>query len=281
MINEKVIIDALKEIGIEETDSVFVHSSLKSFGWVDGGAKTVISALQRCVAKGTLLMPAFCQKHFAYAYTTWDLQNSPSDVGVITECFRKKSGVLRSNQATHSVCAFGENAKYFTMTHTEGRGRIGVYGDTPFSYSSPFEKMYHAGAKVVFLGCGFEVNTFSHLVEYKIVNDVIDAISDEIKKKQAVEEILTFEDLVPFRLKKGDIPQNKCWLNICRENIQQFMEERGMLRTALCGNAKIISFLVRDYVDLQYYEVVNNPELWLDGQAAAWFYKYSSFYEEI
>ena len=57
------------------------------------------------------------------------------------------------------------------------------------------------------------------------------------------------------------------------------MEMRGLLRTILCGNAKIISFFVKDYVDLQYQEVVNNPEAWLDEQAVAWLYKYSSLHE--
>ena len=56
---EKVeLIEGLKKIGIREGMNLEVHSSLSSFGFVDGGADTVIDALMECVTEqGSIFMP--------------------------------------------------------------------------------------------------------------------------------------------------------------------------------------------------------------------------------
>ena len=47
-----------KEIGVQEGMILEVHSSLSSFGYVVGGAQTVVDALIEAVGyEGTLLMP--------------------------------------------------------------------------------------------------------------------------------------------------------------------------------------------------------------------------------
>ena len=48
----------LKEIGLESGDNVIVHTSLKSMGYVCGGAQAVIEALIETVGEnGTIMMP--------------------------------------------------------------------------------------------------------------------------------------------------------------------------------------------------------------------------------
>lgn len=50
---------SLRELGLEPGDVVIVHCSLGSFGFVCGGAQTVIEALlERVGAEGTVMMPA-------------------------------------------------------------------------------------------------------------------------------------------------------------------------------------------------------------------------------
>jgi len=55
-VKEKDIIKAIKELNISGK-ALCIHSSLKSFGEVDGGAKTIISAFLK--EKCTMLVPAF------------------------------------------------------------------------------------------------------------------------------------------------------------------------------------------------------------------------------
>lgn len=58
-ISKNDIIDGLKRIGVEPNMELEVHSSLKSFGFVDGGAETVINALKYAVGtNGSIFMPA-------------------------------------------------------------------------------------------------------------------------------------------------------------------------------------------------------------------------------
>ncbi|MDH7476833.1 MAG: AAC(3) family N-acetyltransferase [Candidatus Bathyarchaeota archaeon] len=48
----------LKKLGLKKGDIVGVHSSLSSFGYVEGGADTIIDALLEVVGKeGTITMP--------------------------------------------------------------------------------------------------------------------------------------------------------------------------------------------------------------------------------
>ena len=62
MVNREDIIKSLREVGLSEGDSVIFHSSLKSFGYVDGGANAVISAFLDVVTPtGTVVVPTLSQ----------------------------------------------------------------------------------------------------------------------------------------------------------------------------------------------------------------------------
>ena len=54
MVNDRLVAN-LRKIGIEEGDTVLVHSSLSSLGYVEGGAETVIDSLLGVLKEGTLL----------------------------------------------------------------------------------------------------------------------------------------------------------------------------------------------------------------------------------
>ena len=56
----KKIHSDLNDLGIKKDDIIFVHSSFKSLGAIEGGAKTFIDALVSYFEKdGTLVFPAF------------------------------------------------------------------------------------------------------------------------------------------------------------------------------------------------------------------------------
>ena len=53
------MMDGLKRMGMDEGMQPEVHCPLSKFGHVDGGAETLISALQECCGKnGSIFMPA-------------------------------------------------------------------------------------------------------------------------------------------------------------------------------------------------------------------------------
>ena len=277
IVNKKDIITAFKQLGIQTTDTIIVHSSFKSFGMVDGGAETVIDGIKEVVSDGTIVFPALRSRNFYDAYTDWDVDKTPSDVGYLTEFFRKSPNVYRSNQETHSVCAFGKNAKFITENHGKGKNRIGVFGDTPFSISSPWQKMFDLDAKVVMIGVSMSSNTFMHFVEYKLVNDIIDSIKDEEIKQEAISKITRFKDIAKFYLDGAVAPcPAGVWPWHDDEEAQKRLEKMGKLKQTTCGDSTLISFRVKEYVDYLYNSLLNHPKVWLSENAINWINTYKT-----
>ena len=71
VVTREDIVDGLHRLGLDRSASVIVHSSLSSFGYVDGGAEAVCEALASTC--GTLLVPG----------GTWDLTGVPAPPGLV------------------------------------------------------------------------------------------------------------------------------------------------------------------------------------------------------
>ncbi len=104
------IAEGLHRIGLRAGMDVMVHSSLKSFGRVEGGAPAVIGALTDVLTEsGTLLLPTF--NHFAPwqpgGPALYDPALTPTSNGAIPETFRRMPGVWRSLNPSHPYAAWG------------------------------------------------------------------------------------------------------------------------------------------------------------------------------
>lgn len=152
-----ILTDDLRKIGIKAGDVILVHSSLSSMGFVEGGAKTVIDALEAVIGKeGTLLFPSFTYRE-VYETHRFSICDSEVCVGKIPETFRKEAGVIRSIHPTHSVCARGRFAKEITKNHELDR--------TPMGTNSPFRRLCTYNAKILMLGCSLGSTSFMHALE--------------------------------------------------------------------------------------------------------------------
>ncbi len=152
------IVDGLRALGIRQGGVLLVHSSLKSLGFVPGGARTVISALRVCVGSdGTLAMPAHCWDWVSKGLRRIDIRTTPSCVGTITEVFRRLPAVARSLHPTHSVSAIGPRAAWLVAGHEDA--------DTPCGDGTPYAKVIESGGEILFLGCGLDRNTAFHSLE--------------------------------------------------------------------------------------------------------------------
>ena len=153
----EILVEDLKNLGLEKGDTVIVHSSLKSMGQVDGGANTVIDAIIEVIGNdGTVLFPAFSWDP-CISTLKFDAKNTPCCVGTIPEVFRKREGVIRSLHPTHSLSAYGKHAKYLVKDHE--------LDATPVGKNSPLQKLIELNGKILMLGCGLRPNTFMHGVE--------------------------------------------------------------------------------------------------------------------
>ena len=117
-ITKEDLIENLKDIGIVNGDTLLVHSALSRIGHLKNGPSTLIDALLEVIGEeGNLLMPTSPNNVYQLNYIQntpyFDVLNSPSKTGAVTESFRTRKGVVRSLHPTEPVSAFGPKAQYF------------------------------------------------------------------------------------------------------------------------------------------------------------------------
>jgi len=144
--------------GLRPGGAVLVHSSLRSLGHVSGGPETVVRGLLDALGpEVTLLMPALSYATVGADNPVFDVRQTHSCVGAISEHFRTRAGTMRSVNPTHSVCGVGPQAERLLGRHQ--------LDETPCGPSSPFRALRDAGGQILMLGCGLAPNTSMHAVE--------------------------------------------------------------------------------------------------------------------
>ena len=107
MYTKKDLLSDLHNMGLQSTDAVMVHSSMKSIGEVEGGADTVVDAFMEYFGEGLFMTPTHTWAQMSSSYSMFDPETEPACVGIIPNIFRKREGVVRSLHPTHSIAAYG------------------------------------------------------------------------------------------------------------------------------------------------------------------------------
>ncbi|MBT2582734.1 AAC(3) family N-acetyltransferase [Planococcus sp. ISL-109] len=167
----------LQDLGIAAGDHLMVHSSLKSIGWVAGGAQAVVEALMEVLTpQGTLVMPSQSADNSDPVYwmappipENWhqptrdhmpaydpDLTNMRG-MGKIPECLHRHPATQRSPHPTHSFIAWGRDAAEWMRDQPL---------DDSFGPASPLGKMMAQDVKIVLIGTDFDSCTALHYAEF-------------------------------------------------------------------------------------------------------------------
>ena len=152
------ILRSLKSIVPAKDCTLLVHSSLKSFGHVEGGAAALVSTLQELCRDGTLVMPTLSFSSFDEENPAFDVAHTKSDTGLVTETFRTTPGVYRSCHPVSSAAAWGKDAKHIAAHHL----------DTPCGPGSPYRQVIDRDGYVLFLGASMASNTLFHCAEEEV-----------------------------------------------------------------------------------------------------------------
>lgn len=157
---EKIASD-LQLLGVNKNDTLLVHSSYSAIGKNEKGPEEVIHAILSVIGQqGTLLMPGFNGgQQYAQAVENkfFEVKSSPSQLGIITELFRRNFPSKRSLHPTHSVTALGVKADEMIAGHEKCLISTGI--------GSPFDKLKKANGKILLLGVDHRSNTFLHYAE--------------------------------------------------------------------------------------------------------------------
>lgn len=278
MVTKSNIINTLKQLGVKNGDVLLFHSSLKSFGTVDGGADTVIdTVLDTVLPNGTAVVPTLVQKNFKDAYKTWNKYTSPSNVGLITEVFRLRENALRSDQETHSVSAIGKHAKEITSTHKSSLPRHHAYGEYAFSTGSPWQKIYKLNGKVLFMGVDLNANTFRHFVEALYTEKILSLLDD--KNKNELLNILVTHSLLEKHSRQiqkennGEKKHTLIRFQFGKPITNETFPKSCELKKAYCGSLLFTLMNVRDFVDGLLELVIKNPENYYCEDVLDWILK--------
>jgi aminoglycoside 3-N-acetyltransferase len=160
MMTRKRIASGFRALGLPEGVPVLVHSSLRSFGRVDGGAETVIDGLLDAVGPRGTVMAATLTGHRGLSPANppvTDMRTAPAWNGRIPETLRQRSDAVRSIHPTHSCAAVGAQAEALTHGHENTA--------TPCGVPSPYWRNAAAGGYIAMAGCILTTCTTMHTIE--------------------------------------------------------------------------------------------------------------------
>ncbi len=230
------IVRGLRETGLKSGDVVLVHSAMRTFGYIDGGAETVVGALLEVLGeRGTLVVPTFTFVHEAEEDPIIDPANDPSEMGVITETVRLRPEALRSTAFRHSFAAVGRRARVITQVDTA----LSV-----FDLRSSFGVMLALNTQLLLVGVTYAQSTSHHFAEW--VCDVPYRHTIDLQVKVRCEDgTVVQQPMTDYQPYTCSGPRHPDFNRLGR-----MLEERHLVGMAAIGNCAVRRFAMRDLVDL-------------------------------
>lgn len=232
------LIKCFCSLGIQNGSVLEVHSSLSSFGYVEGGADTVIEALIASVGEeGSIFMPALrlspglpLTEEDRSVGITSKIKILPEDrdrsaMGVIADTFRKRSDTV-TGDGIMQIAGWGKHAQE------------AVKGGLDYVIKN--------NGMALLLGVDIYKLTAMHYVENCMPKEIGDifAPSDEVNAVYPQEE---------WFVEQGE-PPVKAWYTIQRKAYEQ-----GMIRDGYIGSCKYMYFNVNDVISIYERELRERP----------------------
>ena len=232
---------SLFNAGILPGDHIMVHASLSKMGFIEGGADTVVDVLKEAVGTlGIVLMPtspiARLQLDYVSDNPLFDVLNTPSAMGKISEVFRTSDGVVRSYHPTEPVAAWGAKAYEYIKDHTTK--------NTPYHWDSPYGKLIQHGGKILYIGVTLD-NAGTHLHTLEDALDVGVPVYYSKEFKLSVCDYEGNEMIVATKVHNPEYSKKRR----CDELLPLFLRE-GVYREVYIGKAKTLVFDAKKMFDV-------------------------------
>lgn len=161
---------SLLKLGIQKGDRLLIHSSIKAFireknsdaEMTNRFCSNLIEMLSEIVgSEGCIAMPTDFLGDYLIAdgkKIIFDLNQSKSNRGYLTEYFRNLKGVKRSTNPIYNISILGSGFEESLARHSE------------FEYvmdaGTPWWQFMQNSGKIIFLGTGLDCNSMIHVPEY-------------------------------------------------------------------------------------------------------------------
>ena len=234
------LVKCLRAVGVREGDTVLLHAAYSESSGFQGSPKGVADAFLEALGEsGNLLMVSLPTAGASHEYLrslkAFDVSRTPSRMGVVSEFFRRRDGVLRSLHPSHPMLAHGPRAEWLLADHEQC-----LY---PCGPDTPFDKALDLDGMVVFFDTGLGKMTFFHWLEHRVRNQV--------------DFPLYFED--PFEVTVIDQERNERTVRTLafsqeaidrrRDTIlHREMRRQGVVRTCRVGNTRIMAARFKEIV---------------------------------
>ncbi len=244
MLTKADLVKGFGKLGLKAGDVVLVHSSYKSLGGVDGGPQTVVDALLEVLTpEGTLIMPTF---NFNFNQgEPWDMNKTPSHMGVLTEIVRDNPEARRVFHPFYSFAILGKLKDELTRVR---------YKDS-YGTESIFMRLRELDAKIMIIGLSYTHSmTFFHHVEqmngvdYRYIKAFTGKVTDETGR--------TYEDT--FTMLVRDLEQG---VITEVDPMGAVLEQRGIVSLDKIGEATVKLMKANDVFRVTSEEMKRNPHL--------------------
>ena len=135
------------DLGLKAGDRIIVASSFGNLN-ADYSPKDVVELLMSIVTEeGNIMMPYYPPTNstiWAKERSVFDMNETKSGMGVITNVFSKMPGVIKSVHPIKAVCVWGKDAEQIANGHEDST--------TPYYWDSPYGKYLKLGCKSIGLG---------------------------------------------------------------------------------------------------------------------------------
>ena len=229
------IIKDLEKAGFTNRDNILIHSSLKSFGDIKG--ELIIESLMEYFDKGLVVFPTHSWATMKIDGQVFDVLNTESCVGALTNIALKTPGFKRSMHPTHSVCAYGSwKDEYVTLDDDS---------NTPVNPNGCFGKVLaEKRFKLIFAGAPLSKITFVHSIEEEF--DVEDRFTEHIYRFESIDK----DKRIIYNMPKHFSTKNP-HLSEHYEKLLYPMLKMGIAKECYIGNSHtyiIDAYLCREYV---------------------------------
>ncbi len=238
MVTKNELKRALTELGIGRAMTLEVHSSLSSFGKLEGGAATLIDTLKELVTvEGSIFMPALrlsreleLTDEDKKLGITVKIKKLPPDaphtaMGIVADTFRSMPDTL-TGQDTISTSGWGK--------HADEAVRGGL------------DYAIHNGGKALLFGVDIYKLTAMHYVEGLTPEEINEqfAPTDEIDRIYPPQEWMI----------EASHPPVKAWYKI-----QQMAYDKDLIKETMIGPCKVMFFDIWDVVSIYENELKTDP----------------------
>ena len=253
-IDQDKISEALEKLGSLASDTLFMHSSLSTLGYIVGGSKAVVDGVHQWIGEKTLVMPThtYCYPDEEGYVPAFDVSSTPSQVGAITEYFRHLPEAIRSIHPTHSIASIGPDSEEICWGHENC--------STPCGFGTPYDRLIKKNCSVLMFGVSMKTYTLFYTA-------------------MAAAELPYLYEPEPYELRVKDRVGAGKIVMMWRQNIKipnrfalmdNWLEQRGLLIRQKLGMGELL-FIPRagDVHRLIVKELQDNPLFLVDEVAHA------------